>query len=804
MNRPPAPFRLLLDLFSSVRFGIVLLSILFVYSSVGSAGILYPDLRRSLNVFDLDNWSQIVPRQWRGLEMTEFEWFHWWPFDVLIALICLTLVVTTIRRIRFKPMNYGVWMIHTGIVILAIGSVWYFTAKVEGDAPISRRDVVVSVPGREPVSMAARVGNRLRVGDHEFVVSSIDPEWELLTGEHAGDRAFAVSVNITTPVRMFVRQLLDGYPEFTEDVIPGQGRAIKATGERLVDASLDLSLAPSAQTHFYLAQSEAIYLRELGSTEWIERPIGPRQLPRYNDSVASLDEVWVISADSAPRERAVGLTVPSVSPDDPLAGEPVTVASYLRYAVPQPRRMPGGDRIDPVAVVFVENDRGESSLIDLRAFDAADTDNDLLVFRWIDDEAAFAGTHAGTPGRITISIPGTLIERVIDTGSLDLSLDNPPFTPIEGTPYSYRVTAIHDGLQVRESAPIVSVAVIEFQRGEDRFIRWVFDQPSLNRDQTVNPETDETMMVDFDAGIDAAYSPELRPAMLTLVAGPREDQLRLAATDPTTQARSTHDVAVGAPVTIGGGLTLTVREYAARSQEVEKPAIVPPRQRERNLDMQLRMIRVESPQFATNEAVWLQFNQYPFADETDALRGYPYLPTRVRLADGRILEMLFSRRSMPLPAPMRLDHFEVDYHVGGFDNSNASVRNWKSIVAFDRPGVPADPLAVSVNKPSEFEGLWFFQMAWDPPDPGGGSGGLAHTVLGVGNRQGVHMQLLGCAIAVVGMLYAFYVKPVLKRRQREAAYRVAGGEESPHASIERPAAPRREREAVSAGAGGSP
>jgi hypothetical protein len=29
------------------------------------------------------------------------------------------------------------------------------------------------------------------------------------------------------------------------------------------------------------------------------------------------------------------------------------------------------------------------------------------------------------------------------------------------------------------------------------------------------------------------------------------------------------------------------------------------------------------------------------------------------------------------------------------------------------------------------------------------------------------VQLAGCTIAVLGMLYAFYVKPVLRRRRRE-------------------------------------
>jgi hypothetical protein len=44
---------------------------------------------------------------------------------------------------------------------------------------------------------------------------------------------------------------------------------------------------------------------------------------------------------------------------------------------------------------------------------------------------------------------------------------------------------------------------------------------------------------------------------------------------------------------------------------------------------------------------------------------------------------------------------------------------------------------------------------------------MAFTGLGVGNRQGVVTQLLGCCLAVVGMIYAFYIKPIIKRRRRD-------------------------------------
>ena len=90
--------------------------------------------------------------------------------------------------------------------------------------------------------------------------------------------------------------------------------------------------------------------------------------------------------------------------------------------------------------------------------------------------------------------------------------------------------------------------------------------------------------------------------------------------------------------------------------------------------------------------------------------------------------------------------------------------------------------AVSINAPIEQDGLWFFQSQWDPPgapqfEGDVGSAGLNYTVLGVANRNGVLVQLAGCCLAVVGMVYAFYIKPILKRR-RQVAQREAAGEDA--------------------------
>jgi hypothetical protein len=176
------------------------------------------------------------------------------------------------------------------------------------------------------------------------------------------------------------------------------------------------------------------------------------------------------------------------------------------------------------------------------------------------------------------------------------------------------------------------------------------------------------------------------------------------------------------------------------------------------------MVQVTLEQSDETVSVWLPYHHYPFESGTEAVRRFQYRPTIVQLPDGRLVEMMFSRRKAPLGSTIALDSFEVDSHLGGFTGRTASILNWRSIIT------PLDGLnesiAVSVNDPQQHGGLWFFQSQWDPPDAA--SPGLNYTVLGVGNRRGVFQMLFGCCLAVSGMIWAFYVKPMIKRKRQLA------------------------------------
>jgi len=161
---------------------------------------------------------------------------------------------------------------------------------------------------------------------------------------------------------------------------------------------------------------------------------------------------------------------------------------------------------------------------------------------------------------------------------------------------------------------------------------------------------------------------------------------------------------------------------------------------------------------------WIPFHGYAITGPEYAMMNSGiYSPTPFALLDGRRFEILFSRERHALPSPVQLDDFIVTTHVGGFEGDTRSIRDWTSKVSFLPPGGQPEKQSISSNKPAEHHGYWFFQRTWDP-------GGQRFTGLGVGNRNGVYTQLIGCIIAVTGMIYAFYIKPVIRRRRRERVY----------------------------------
>lgn len=81
----------------------------------------------------VERYESTTVRRLPAFEMTELEFYAWWPMRAMLLLFTLNLIVATIRRIEFRFVNIGVLTVHTGIVCIAAGSVYYQMFKLEGD-----------------------------------------------------------------------------------------------------------------------------------------------------------------------------------------------------------------------------------------------------------------------------------------------------------------------------------------------------------------------------------------------------------------------------------------------------------------------------------------------------------------------------------------------------------------------------------------------------------------------------------------------------------------------------------------------
>ncbi|NBX25733.1 MAG: hypothetical protein EBQ99_06745, partial [Planctomycetes bacterium] len=777
--------RALSDLFSNVRFGIVLLVLLFAYMSVGSAGVIYPV---HPNLLHPDAWVHAQLRQWRPFEMTEFEWFHWWPFDLLMGLIAANMAWTTLRRIPFRPVNYGVWGIHAGILMLIAGSVWYFGTKVEGDAAVARRAIAVQVTAADGARGTGRVTatpgavTQVQAGAEtwQVQVAQIDPGWELRTGEAAGEKAYSVMLLVEGPRGRFMRQVIAGRPDLAEDLLltddPRQPlqRAVKAKGTAIVETALTAVAEYESQGWFHLKndlnKSWALYLRRPGGA-WAQRPI--EGLPLYNDYVPGPGLAFGPDGRE-PAVHALQVPIPAVSADDPLPDVTLEATGYLRYAFERARLTRGGPDapLNPAATVEVQVPGGAPVVSQLLAFDPErDVDeSELVTFRWAGSAEALAAMQAES--HLVFEVAGDRVEVPSQAWNPGAEAWTPVGPAAAGV--AMRVVAVQEGLKLVERR--VSVAILDLRTPEGQIRRWVFDDPRLDRDMKPGENPDpKAAPRNLAPGVRTRLLPGLSRTPVTLVAGPDPSQLTLIdAADGAVRARP---VAVGEGMPLGQDVSLRVSEHLPRAVVQSRPFIVPERQRMKDARERFAMMLLRAPD---GRATWLPFHDMVFDRPEEVLRRREFRPTRMRLQDGSEIELVFSRQRLPLPSPVVLESFDLAAHVGGYTGETSTIRDYVSLLRFgDGRGGFGEPVRVSVNQPVEHGGLSYFQAQWDPPDEGGEGAppslGLNYTVLGVGSRHGVGLQLAGCVVACLGMIYAFYVKPVIKRRALVQAQRAAGG-----------------------------
>ena len=489
-------------------------------------------------------------------------------------------------------------------------------------------------------------------------------------------------------------------------------------------------------------------------------------MPRYNDFIASREAVFV---DSPIPPRVLDIEVKPGATPDALMNTPVRVTAYLRYATMERRWREGNGPLNPVLRITTPGPQGAPTTSDLVAFDSSrnHTANGLIKFYWLENETRLDQLPDSTQATLRITVPASDISLAVPLNSETVAGPSGAFAVLGDSGFSYSIRNVMDNLSIANGT--VSVVMVEVKTPDGvEFTRMVADRSEMTKDlhggDPHAPATKESKPL--DRRISMVYQPPSPPLLFAAVPG-RKVFLAFNGRDGRELVR---EMTIGESVEVVPGFRVRADSILAHGESEVKPYVVPPERRNRDVGVNMAMIRVEIGSGASVQSLWLPFNAYAFSnDQYAGSRRFSYNPRSVRLPDGSAVEIMFSRERRKLPNPVALEDFELLTHLGGYTGNALTIRNYVSRLRFLDDGKWSDAVPIQVNQPTEYGGYWYFQSSWDPPQRGMPGTGMNHTGLGVGNRNGVRIQLAGCCIAVSGMLFAFYVKPILIRQRRAKA-----------------------------------
>lgn len=707
-------------------------------------------------------------RRLPGVEMTELEFYSAWPMRLLLLLFVLNMVVATVRRIAFEFVNIGVLTVHTGIVLIALGSIYYSTNKREGDMllPAGAADDSGNPAPGPPVGFfydntqtvlivdqwrgpeQRRLTHLPRYNDYNLDAAAGQSVWDALgrTFERAAPDGGSLDAPIeawrgpTPLVDPDIQFRMVGYASYAQPqtdwvrVNPAESAAL-LTGRlnplRVVNLAAVLPESPNQPTRvpfFFL-------------------PAMPAH--RVADTPAFAIEYLAPDAGAL----ATGL------PEDPTAALSLPDAGLwgLWVRVPGAPTLPEGPESPPATTPGALGDSPATGLL------------------WTVE-----------PGRI-LEVAGYRLEIT------DISPE-PPF-PIVTEGYRGATSPV---AQVRITPPASADA--------QPYTRWVYARyPEINQDLLeLSPQQMADGMQgrrDADPALDIRLidASKLQVTIREALTPARAGAVTIRQRGGGVRTIDVPDLA--RPFEILQGVTLELSDAWPHAEAFERPVPIPTTEQDRQTigTHQNAMVAIEvSIQGRPNwrQVVWLAFTQY--ADlQGDRAKD-------VVLPDGRRLRLMFGRLQHRLPG------FRVgllDFEMLAYDHRGAP-RDYQSRVRVE-PLIDAQGRAAfepfdhvtKLNAPLTAPFLWdprrpliqniagrlaagldpdqfkFSQAGWDSEgwreSQSAADQGLLprpiarFTILGVGNNPGIHVIALGGILMALGIPWAFYVKPWLVRRRRD-------------------------------------
>lgn len=707
----------------------------------------------------VDATKAITLRRLPGMEMSELEFYAWWPLRLILVAFVFNMITATVRRIEFTFRNIGVLTVHTGIVTIAMGSVYYSGLKLEGDmllrAGALRPD---GKPGVGPPESAFFDNTR-----SALYINQDSRGWEarVLSGVPRYNNYGLGLVGTGTPGESVIEATNRERPWEAEPSRP-LAAGVPDSTLGMVDADLSFRLvgyAPYAEPVEDWVKVEPP--TRLVNTDSVGHPL--RVVYLHSDLPAKDGEA------AAPKDDRPAFAF-TLAPDQP--AERVRVvqgAMGLEYTMGPTGGMPAErwrDLTEPlpaaarhalVVEVPAKNYRGIFAVERGQKLDVADTGYRLEV------------------KDLTPQPPFPIITKGYQNASSSVAIVRvaPPVgEPFDRWVYSRFPEISQDmlsqlnerGMPTRRDAdPAIRVSYVDAS-----MVQIFFDEP----DPVNNPGATRALV----------RVPGQAPRVVAGVS----DAQRVAFDDHVS-------------------LSVGVRwDHAAR---MERPAPVPAaRQTDRQaigthdramLAVEVSIAPAHGAAPTARRIVWLPFVRY-FGLDPSAERA-------IVLPDGRRLSLAFGRVQHRLPG------FEValvDFEMLAYDH-RGSPRDYQSVLRVTPTA--ADPTftgfehVTKLNAPLRAPFHWddarpyvanvagqlasglsprqfkFSQAGWDAGgwqesqklvDQGLAQRPVArYTILGVGNNPGIHVIAAGAVMMGLGIPWAFYVKPWLVQREKRRIQR---------------------------------
>ncbi|MGH7214374.1 MAG: hypothetical protein ACREIT_06395 [Tepidisphaeraceae bacterium] len=651
-------------------------------------------------------------------EMNELEFFNAWPLKVLMVLLVMSLATVTWTRIPFTPPRYGVWCIHAGIITLIIGMSFYYANKTEGLTRIGQGQTVDSYYDTAQRSLYVKVDGQLA-------------SWHPLPSL---PRFKIYQANVGAALRGWDLRGIEPYVAY----------AGKDDG--------GVQQKPLAELFGWPAP-----LRVDVSGYWPYANVVTRYV---EDPSADVVGVRVSSPFHAPDDKT----------HDPTHNHAPTRDTWLVASDPR-------DAARMIAGAEVEHRTGAVGAVEIYA------------------EAA-TKLH-----RLDVKVGGAKPQSLfVEVGKTYPVGDGGYMLTVEGYTLAFPMSGT--GEIVKALTLKVKSPTLEFRRmvldGKELQTDFKLDAPDagpmgarqkepLDTTLQVNYRFTDTFRLAPRQGSQkyTLLTPEGSPAVvaiLTRIDGPA---------GVTTLPNGNGEIDVASPDASGGApfmammrakeqgtdgaqkqpppikLAVQRADHLRRDDQVE---VVPPHQRDRNFG-QAGVFQVVQARVSMGD--WSQDVLIPYLQDV-AERPFWDGPVITPPGTRAKIQLQLGHTRLALPAKITLQKFELVPYPGAPASAGAMMRDFKSTLLIEdlRTGDRLTGVA-HMNHPVYFPaGLFgkqwlFYQAQWDPD-------GQKWSVIGVGNRPGVWIMTAGCAMMLMGLLYAFYVKPIMIRRMKAKALATTG------------------------------